>query len=249
MYYGFINEIRIILRVEWILDCIDLEGTLISAAEAGQIGVMAALVERGTDTELLHEKKGVVSELIVEAIFGLPNDESLHQLLDTGWPFDLERVFTETLELMASAWKSFDSMAVLIILVERRLDLNAGLFMSEDQAMRTPLRLIIEWGTPEMVEYLIDAGARVNSMASEGHFTALGEAVREMLPVKVELLISMDADVHAFANGQGTTLLELAVSEDICQFQDPEDVLIVFELLLESGADINGPPHRAESVN
>lgn len=254
MNYDLAEEVRTILSAKGISEELDAEELFMSAAQLGHIEIMAALAH-GADVQVLYEARGLedqsegglVSELIVDALFNL-GDKSLERLLDFGWPFSLDRVFMENLELPSSTVKHFDSMPALKILVSRGLDLNAEMFTKHDDETYTPLHLAIEWGTPELVEYMIDAGAYVNSMASEARYSPLGEAIKLMDPAIVRLLLSKDADVHALADNRGTTLLELSVNRDVCRYQDEDDMLKIFQLLLDGGADINWPHDRAENL-
>jgi ankyrin repeat protein len=73
---------------------------------------------------------------------------------------------------------------------------------------------------------------------------ALGEAVKIREYEVVKFLLKKGANVMMFANDQDMILLELSVSRDNAWRTSSKESVELFQVLLEAGADINGPTPR-----
>lgn len=91
----------------------------------------------------------------------------------------------------------------------------------------------------EIVEYLIDHGARMGSDVSGPGPTPFGRAASEGHYKCVELMLQRGVDVNTRSLGHGNTALHLAVMRDRVE---------IARLLIDNGADVNLKPLFGEPV-
>lgn len=121
---------------------------------------------------------------------------------------------------------------IVKILVE---NLGASIFTSDPQK-RNPLYIASGLGNKNIVEYLIQKGADVNSKNLKGD-TALLKACQERKIENVKLLVQNGADVNRRGFG-GNSPLMTSVTDDVYHDDDESPSMKVFKFLLESNADI-----------
>lgn len=247
---GMIREIRTILGLKLAVEWLDLNNILTTAADCREIDIMVDLVELGADVEVLSSMSDNYSTLVYleEILIDGPEDGRLKKLLDIGW-ISLAIVFAQNLALMSLDLHNKNSLENLEFLVAHGLDLNSVIDTnSRYWGEGTPLQLTLKWGTLNMVEYLVDAGALVNDPVRKSSRTALGEAIRQENPEMVEFLLKRGANTEEFAK-EHMTVLELLVNRSETRFGDSDKLKKIFKALLEAGADINGPILREPSAN
>jgi ankyrin repeat protein len=177
---------------------------------------------------------------------------SLQKLLKVGWPSPGD-IFAKNLRMIDSGLEPSDASENVRILIDHGFDLNAAIWPEDYSSCYTRPQLAACWDSLDMVRCLVDAGADINNTPEECSYTTLGEAVRAMAPEVVRFLMQNGADLEEFANDQEMTLLELAVVSGeyrgrLLEFFNGHG-LEIFNILLESGADINGPTHRKPTSN
>ncbi|OCL09628.1 ankyrin, partial [Glonium stellatum] len=99
-------------------------------------------------------------------------------------------------------------------------------------------------GDVEIAEYLVKLGANINAPPSGNNgLTALGCAVERAHVKMVKYLLQLGANVNdQHTKIQGETILERSLDCSI-EYEWP-DRTEIFELLLNNGAQISGPPRR-----
>jgi ankyrin repeat protein len=231
--YGKSQEIRVMLGLKMVTDLLDIDIVLQVAALAARFDIMAKLVQLGADLEALQPVRREMLEHLKVA-FMADETDMLEQLLGIGW-FSLEEAFT----FLIYRVREIHGRRNVGILVGRGLDLNSAIAVDCD-GMCTPLLLAVRLAPLDVVEYLVDEGALINSAISDPPYTALGEAVAQGSIDKVNFLLRKGADV-AIYDGSMILLESWAGSaKDDTQME-------IFHRLLRAGADLNGPTCRSPS--
>lgn len=131
----------------------------------------------------------------------------------------------------------------------------------EDWEGRLPIHYACESSNLKIVEFLVENGADINSPPNSKHgFTALHWAISSESVDIVRFLIWKEPDIITKCHGSGgPTLLEVCAShqaywdhdwDDDDEFEDLEWYSTraeIFKILLENGADINGPQFRTRA--
>jgi ankyrin repeat protein len=244
--YNRIHEFQTLLSLEWVRERLYLEKLLLEAADSQNLDAMIELATYGTDLTILDEiNSQQMDELLTDVLHDRLQTGRLQKLLNIGWrqPEDL---FCRILELLAESEIPFDALEKVQFLIDHGLNLNSAI--SPSGYLRpigpsdccTPLQLAVRCASLKVVRYLVDVGADINYNHEYCSHTTLGVAVRAVVPETVRFLVQSGANLNDFGDDQETTLVELAVGYEKYYKDGPE----VFKILLEMGADINGPTHR-----
>ncbi|MGM0667135.1 MAG: ankyrin repeat domain-containing protein [Bacteroidota bacterium] len=100
-------------------------------------------------------------------------------------------------------------------------------------------------GNPDMVQFLIDKGARVDVVAGDGATPLVWAGKGDKTGDIVKLLLEKGADVNA-ENKLGTSAFDNAV-RSYCTSQEPP-ALRVLEILASHGADVDNPIPEGEAA-
>jgi ankyrin repeat protein len=245
LVHGMTHVVQTILSLDWIRDELDLHEHLLNAANSWNLDLMVELVAYGADCTILEEADGDRMDecLADDLVSGLPTG-NLQKVLKIGW-FSLGDIFALNIDLTCSSTRSFDAVKNVQVLIDHGLDLDSTIWPKDSYSCYTPLQYATQWGLLEVVRCLADAGADINGSTNYPSYTALGEAVRLGELEIVRFLIERGADLEKFANNEELTLVELAA----CYEEYDEYGTEIFKLLLESGANINGPNHRSPGIS
>lgn len=230
---------------------------LILAAQEGQIATMRILLDHGVDINaideagmtalssaaegnhpyallLLLERGAVIQDLapgynpLVQAILS-GNQESIDLLLQKGADINAH-----------SRWHTPLTAAISvknIALAHKLLDLGASIDYNEETTGKPALFFAAEYGTPTLVEKMIEKGAYID-YKDQYNMTALHEAVNSNNVPVIRKLVEFGARTD-FSDDENTeSLLSLAVS----RYDANIDVV---EYLIEQGANIDLALHYA----
>lgn len=222
---------------------------LVSAARLGEVNLVKALLAKGVDPDALAGMLGKQTPLEVAADRGsvslvkvLLDAKASPNVHHQNWRADSKTA------LQSAISGHHKNSVIARILIDGGADVNA---VERDRYYpTTTLNLAAQYGDPDLVQKLLDAGARVNEMsADEG--TALQIAVRRGNIEITEILIEAGADVDcpigkAYQGVCKRSVEEMRfnVIETPLQRAANEGNMEMVQVLLEAGADIHGFPAR-----
>lgn len=248
---GLEEEVCTLLSAKRIFEEIDASALFDWAVRYDRAKIIVALLKCDDASDVIFEllnnsKSSEVSgiftlkvasfqrELINHALSSFQSgDKILERIFDFGWPFPWNDIFRTSLDQFfrrgidrfdVAAMKTFDSLPAFQILLSRGFDLNTEMISGSSCCHQTftPLYCAIECGQPELLEYMIDAGADVNYMGRK-----CGDP---------------------WGGDSEITLLELSLHKTDFSRRKKED-LKIFQLLLKHGANINQPHTRDEGIS
>jgi ankyrin repeat protein len=222
---------------------------LVSAARLGEVNLVKALLAKGFDPNTLAgtpEKKtplevaadqGSVS--LVKVLLDAKASPNVHHQ-------NSHPAFKTALHSAISG--RHKNSVIARMLIDGGADVNA---VGRDwDRPTTMLNLAAHYGDPDLVQKLLDAGARVNEM-SVGEGTALQIAVSRGNIDITKILIAAGADVDCPIGKAYRYVCKLSaekgwpdVIETPIQRAANEDNMEMVQVLLEAGADIDGFPDR-----
>eukprot|EP01086_Lenisia_limosa_P005587 TRINITY_DN2267_c0_g1_i1.p1 TRINITY_DN2267_c0_g1~~TRINITY_DN2267_c0_g1_i1.p1 ORF type:complete len:630 (-),score=123.28 TRINITY_DN2267_c0_g1_i1:24-1913(-) len=182
---------------------------LFSACKLGRMEIMKYLIERGADPSIQSEKGWLPYE--AAAVSG--QAEVAHYMLIN----NLSCVVKKDQLEMALRSGSLDSVKHIL----EGVKLNTPILLG-----RTPLHTAAEYGTVEMIEYLLNEGADIHARDTQEHFAPIHFACFQKEPAVLECLLSRGASKDT-QNGNDMTPLDMAVEKGN---------LRIVSVLLQSGA-------------
>lgn len=222
---------------------------LVSAARLGEVSLVKSLLTKGFDPNTLAGMPEKRTPLEVAADQG--NVALVKVLLDAKANPNVHHQNSHPASKTAlhSAISGRNENSVIArMLIKGGADVNA---VGRDwDRPTTMLNLAAHYGDPDLVQMLLDAGARVNEM-SVGQGTALQIAVSRGNIDITEILIAAGADVDCPIGKAYQDVCKLSaekkwsdVIETPIQRAANEDNMEMVQVLLEAGADIHGFPAR-----
>lgn len=141
-------------------------------------------------------------------------------------------------QLSESVEKNFISddkerMTIINSLLDEGVDINVSI---EKKGLTVLMKAISELDNPEVIEFLIEKGAWVNSKGDNARKNPLSEAAVRAKPVFVKLLLDYGARVNATLY---TNFTPLMAAVNYAEKNDPQKVKEVMKLLLDHGADLS----------
>ncbi|UPL00340.1 hypothetical protein LCI18_011274 [Fusarium solani-melongenae] len=221
---------------------------LVSAARLEEVSMVKALLAKGFDPNTLAgmlEKKTPIevaanqgNVTLVKVLLDAKANPNVHQ--------DIHPASETALQSAISGHRKNSVIAKMLI--DGGADVNA--VGGDWDHPTTMLNLAARYGDPDLVQMLLDAGARVNEMpVCEG--TALQIAVSRGDIDITEILIAAGADVNCPIGKAYQDACELAAEKnwpDVLatpiQRAASEDNMEMIQVLLGAGADIHGFPAR-----
>ena len=191
---------------------------LIKAAYDGNIDSVQVLLKEGLDVNM---KGGRWRETALIAAAGQGHLEAVNFLLEKGADVNLLNSNGEN-ALTGAAWGCYREVAM--VLVAHGADVN----VRNTAYGTTPFMLAVECGDPDLVKFLIAAGADVTVKNNAG-VSPLMTAVWRNNAKMAEILIDAGVDVDTAPDGFGSPLYEAAAN----------GYASVVSLLVEKGADVN----------
>jgi len=197
--------------------------TLHAAVNTGNLNELKRLISEGCDINYrdsegqtpLHLAVGRGKKEMVDVL--IANGADINARNNSG-----QAVLHVILDISGSNYRGlYQPKDTVELLLAKGADANL-----KDNDGRTPLHLVAEWADREIVELLLDKGAKINAKEDESGFTALHHAARFGNKNAAELLIARGADINA-KDKQGHTPLYVAANHDYK----------VTELLMNKGAD------------
>ncbi|KAJ4318419.1 hypothetical protein N0V84_006842 [Fusarium piperis] len=222
---------------------------LVSAARLGEVSLVKALLAKGFDPNTLAGMPEKKTPLEVAADQG--NVSLVMVLLDTKANPNIHHQHSHpnSKTALESAISGCNKNSLIArMLIDGGADVNAG--GRDWDRPTTMLNLAAHYGDPDLVQKLLDAGARVNEM-SVGEGAALQIAVSRGNMDITEILIAAGADVDCPVGKAYQDACKLSaekqwsdVVETPIQRAANEDNMEMVQVLLEAGADIHGFPAR-----
>jgi ankyrin repeat protein len=245
MNYHKEREVLVLLGLDWATERLDLDAHLKTAATWEYNQIMKKLLQLGARP--VHLEDNQECNLIQHALVEGPQAGCLKEFLENKL-FAWERVFLLNFGSFPKL-TSQECFRNLKFLIEVGPDVNSAMTSTFYGKILTPFQATIEFGTLDMVKYLIQAGASVNGTSKTTCYTPLGQAVHRVWLEVVCLFLSMGADVKEFADHKGTTLLELLMSLSNSWARTERSIKPVFNVLRRAGAELNHVGSRNPSTN
>jgi len=202
------------------------EPALYAAIRGGHRDIVELLIQHGADVNAKNKTwRRVYTPLQRAAITG--RTEAVKLLLEAGANISVKDDRGQTLLHLILDMRNSDynqyrlSKDTLELLLIKGADVNL-----KDKDGRTPLHLAADSADVEIVELLLDKGAKIDAKDDDSGFTALHHTARFGNKDAAEVLIARGADINA-KDKQGHTALYVAVNHDYK----------VAELLINKGAD------------
>ncbi|KAH7239769.1 ankyrin repeat-containing domain protein [Fusarium solani] len=222
---------------------------LVSAARLGEVNLVKALLAKGFDPNTLAGTPEKKTPLEVAADQG--SVSLVKVLLDAKASPNVHHQNSHPASktaLHSTISGRHKNSVIARMLIDGGADVNA--VVRDWDRPTTMLNLAAHYGDPDLVQKLLDAGARVNEM-SVGEGTALQIAVSRGNIDITEILIAAGADVDCPIGKAYQYVCKLSaekgwpdVIETPIQRAANEDNMEMVQVLLEAGADIDGFPDR-----
>ena len=200
------------------------------AAESGNAKLVDYLVQAGADVNLLNKHDSIPP--LISALYEGHNDLAI-KLLDYGTDINLKNYMGDSLlmrVITAGDLNGFDTTDVAIELIKRGADINF-----QGYGKVTALMLAAQEGNSQLVEFLVQNGANVNSLDNVRDMPAFMHALyKGHLKLAIKL-IGYGTNIN-LQDSFGNSLLMRVIYDANRNGFDWNDMAIE---LISSGADIN----------